>query len=151
VIPPYDAAFVDALLGAHERLVGERLVPTHVRAADASAWLYTEAEFAVLAHGTQADPLFIYANLTAQRHFELSWQELVGMPSRLSARATERDERAAMLAQVALHGFTRDYRGLRVARSGHSFWIERGTVWNVQGPDGAAWGQAASFQHTRPA
>jgi len=148
---PYDATFVAALLASYAELLREPLVPAHVPPADAAAWLYAEADFAVLAHDTQPDPAFVYANLEAQRHFEGSWQELVGMPSRLSAEAPERAERAATLAQVAQHGYTRDYSGLRVARTGRRFWIERGTIWNVQGPGGVAWGQAASFGRTRPA
>src|SRR5688572_12953111 len=148
---PYDAAFVDALLASHAVLLREPLVPAHVPPAARAAWLYAEADFAVLAHDTQSDPSFVYANLEAQRHFEGSWQELVGMPSRLSAEAPERAERAATLAQVAQHGYTRGYTGLRVTRTGRRFWIESGTIWNVRGPDGVTWGQAAAFARTRPA
>jgi hypothetical protein len=142
----YDLGFVDALLTSYATLLSEPLVPAGVAPADAAAWLYETTEFAVLAHDTQDDPRFVYANLEAQRRFERPWEELVGMPSRLSAEAPERAERAAMLAQVAQHGFSRDYRGLRVASSGRRFWIERGIIWNVRGPDGAPWGQAASFR-----
>ena len=148
---PYEAAFVEALLASYAALLREPLVPPHVPPADAAAWLYAEAGFAVLAHDTQPDPSFVYANLEAQRHFEGSWQELVGLPSRLSAEAAERAERAATLAEVAQHGYTRGYRGLRVTRTGRRFWIESGTIWNVRGPGGFAWGQAASFGRTRPA
>jgi hypothetical protein len=148
---PYDLAFVKALISSYGAALSGPLVPANVAPADAAAWLYAEAGFALLAHDTREDPLFVYANLEAQRHFESSWQELVGMPSRLSAEAPERGERAAMLAQVTQHGFTRNYRGLRVARSGRRFWIEHGIIWNVRGPDGEPWGQAASFAETRPA
>jgi hypothetical protein len=148
---PYAPAFVNALLASYARALGEPLVPAHLEPAAAAAWLYAEADFAVLAHDTQVDPLFVYANEEAQRHFESPWQVLVGMPSRLSAEAPERTERAAMLAQVAQHGFTRGYRGIRVARSGRRFWIEGGTIWNVLGPEGEPLGQAATFRLTRPA
>jgi hypothetical protein len=49
--------------------------------------LYEDAPYAVLAHNTDPDPRFIYANKTAQRCFEYSWSELTSMPSRLSAEA----------------------------------------------------------------
>jgi hypothetical protein len=143
---PYDVAFVEALLAAHEELLGSALVPRGLSAAEAVPWLYRESELAVVAHDTQADPCFVYANAAAQRCFERPWAELVGMPSRLSAEAPERAERAAMLEQVARHGFIRDYRGLRVAASGRRFWIEGGIIWNVRHAHGQLWGQAACFR-----
>jgi MEKHLA domain len=148
---PYDPALVAALLASHQRLLGTPLVPPELAAPEAARWLYELADFAVLAHDTRADPVFVYANQYAQRCFERGWEELVGMPSRLSAQAPERAERAALLAQVQQHGCSRDYRGIRVARSGRRFWIEQARLWNVHAADGSALGQAASFSHTRPA
>lgn len=142
----YDVSFVEALLVAYQSALSESLVPPRVPMADAAAWLYAEAELAVVAHDTRADPCFVYANLCAQRCFERSWEQLIGMPSRLSAEAPERAERAAMLERVASHGFIRDYRGLRVAASGRRFWIEGGIIWNVRRADGSPWGQAACFR-----
>jgi len=143
---PYDVDFVQALLAAYASALSESLVPPHVAAADAPRWLYAEAELAVVAHDTHADPCFVYANLAAQRCFERPWAELVGMPSRLSAEAPERAARAAMLEQVTRHGFMRDYRGLRVSGSGRRFWIEGGVIWNVRRADATLWGQAACFR-----
>lgn len=143
---PYDIPFVAALLAAYEALLCDALIPPHVPTADAVAWLYLNSELAVVAHDTQPDPCFIYANIAAQRCFERPWAELVGMPSRLSAEAPERAERAAMLEQVARHGFLRGYRGQRVTASGRRFWIEGGIIWNIPRADGAPWGQAACFR-----
>lgn len=147
---PYDVTFVEALLASYARLLSvpllpQPLAPVQVSSAQRAAWLYEVPELAVVAHDTAADPCFVYANLAAQRCFERSWDEFVGLPSRLSAEAPERNARAEMLAQVAQHGFLRGYRGLRVAASGHRFWIEQGIIWNIQGPDGVARGQAALF------
>jgi hypothetical protein len=139
----YDPELVAALLESYVRRLGSALVPP---GADAAQRLY-HAEFAVLAHDTQADPCFTYANLTAQRWFE---HELVSMPSRLSAEAPERAERARLLAEVEQQGFSLNYRGLRVAASGRRFWIEQAIVWNVTGLDGTRLGQAATFAHTSP-
>jgi hypothetical protein len=148
--PAYDPRFVEALLASHAALLGESLVPAHIAAGDACAWLYEAAPFAVLAHDTLADPHFVYANLHAQRCFERPWDELVGMPSRLSAEAPDRAERAAALAQVAERGFTRAYHGVRVARSGRRFRIEDCALWNVRDPNGVRIGQAATFRRTTP-
>lgn len=149
--PRCPRSFVDALLASHLALLGEPLAPPELGADEAAAWLYERAEFAVLAHDKREDPCFVYANLRAQQYFERTWDELVGMPSRLSAEAPERAERASLLAQVQRHGYSRDYRGLRVARSGRRFWIERATLWNVRSADGTALGQAAMFSRVTPA
>jgi hypothetical protein len=143
---PYDLALVEALLASYAAALSEPLVPPGLSAVDAAAWLYEQAEVAVLAHDTADDPCFVYANRAAQRCFERPWGELVGMPSRLSAEAPERGARAAMLEQVARYGFLRGYRGLRVAGSGRRFWIEDGIIWNVRRADGALCGQAACFR-----
>ena len=85
------------------------------------------------------------------RCFEYSWDELIGMPSRLSAEAPNRAERDALLSAVARDGYARGYRGLRIAKSGRRFWIEDVTVWNVLDADGQPCGQAATYRRTAPA
>jgi hypothetical protein len=136
-----DHAFFTLLNGSFSRLVGTSLVPPD-RNVD---WLYNEAPFAVLAHNTEADPVFIYANRAAQNCFEYSWEEFITLPSRLSAEAPDRTERQALLDAVVRDGFTSDYRGLRIAKSGRRFWIERATVWQLIDDDGVVHGQAATF------
>jgi hypothetical protein len=110
-----------------------------------AAWLYGEAPFALLAHDTRTDPVFVYANVVAQRCFEYSWDEFMTIPSRLSAEAPNRDERQHLLEAVARDGFIANYRGQRIAKSGRRFWIEGGTVWELNDASGARRGQAALF------
>jgi hypothetical protein len=110
-----------------------------------AAWLYSDAPFAVLAHNTDADPAFTYANRTAQSCFEYKWDEFVTIPSRLSAEAPNRDERQRLLDAVARNGFIDNYRGLRIAKSGRRFWIEGGIVWELRSENGERRGQAALF------
>src|SRR5262249_32264936 len=94
---------------------------------------------------TDPDPRFVYANRTAQRCFEYSWDEFVALPSRLSAQTAERAAREQLLARVTAHGFLCGYRGLRIAKSGPRFWIEDGTVWQLIDRHGVRHGQAALF------
>jgi hypothetical protein len=110
-----------------------------------AAWLYSDAPFAVLAHNTDADPVFTYANRAAQSCFEYKWDEFVTIPSRLSAEAPNRDERQRLLDAVARNGFIDNYRGLRIAKSGRRFWIEGGIVWELRDENGQRRGQAALF------
>jgi hypothetical protein len=55
-----------------------------------------------------------------------------------------------MLAQVSATGFVDDYAGVRTARSGGGFRIERATVWNLIDPKGSNSGQAAMFDRWHP-
>lgn len=110
---------------------------------DGAAWLYRDAPFALLAHGAHDDPLFIYANAAGQRLFEYSWEQIVGLPSRLSAPQAQQAARAAMLARVDREGLIRDYDGLRVSRTGRRFWIQNVTAWKLLDAAGRSAGLAA--------
>lgn len=136
-----DPDFFDLLTASYRRLSGEDLIPPD---RDAQ-WLYDEATIAVLAHDGQADPCFVYANRAAQACFEYQWDEIVGLPSRLSALPDARASRQRALDDVARRGITFGYRGLRVAKSGRLFWIEDGVIWQLIAPDGSVVGQAAKF------
>jgi len=91
-----DPEFFELLTGSYARLVGAPFVPRERGAA----WLYQEAPFAVLAHNTDADPRFIYANKAAQDCFGYTWEEFMTLPSRLSAEVAEQPERQRQLAAV---------------------------------------------------
>jgi PAS domain-containing protein len=136
-----DDHFFDLLTGSFSRIVGRQLIEN---GRDAS-WLYNDAPFVVVAHNTDADPRFIYANRAAQGCFEYPWQEFTTLPSRLSAELPNRAERQQLLDEVTRHGFITGYRGIRVARSGRRFWMENGVVWQLIGRDGNRYGQAATF------
>lgn len=136
-----DPAFFELLTGSYARLVGAPLVPEGTNAA----WLYEAAPYVVVAHNTDADPRFVYANKRAQVCFEYPWEEFITLPSRLSAEAPNREERARILEAVARDGFVRGYRGVRISKSGRRFWIDDGVVWQLIDSDGVNRGQAATF------
>lgn len=140
-MPPLDHDFFDLLIGSYARLVGRDLVTARQRAD----WLYHEAPFVVLAHNTECDPRFIYANRAAQARFGYSWDEFIALPSRLSAEPQARADRAAFLTAVGRRGFISDYHGIRIAKSGRRFRIADATVWDLLDADGIRHGQAATF------
>lgn len=142
-----DPTLFALLAGSYLRLAGKPLIPP----GRGEEWLYFDAPFAVVAHDAGSDPRFIYANRTAQRCFEYAWEEFVGLPSRLSARAPERSERQRLLDAVRRDGIFTEYRGLRVAKSGRRFWIEGGVVWQLIDAQGVLRGQAALFASWRDA
>lgn len=123
------------------RLLGRPLVED---ATDLATALWTAPRI-IVAHGTEADPLFFYGNRAALERFAIPAAEFIAMPSRLSAEAPEREERARFLARVARDGFVTDYSGVRIARSGQRFHIEAAVVWNLVDAHGVVHGQAATF------
>ncbi|MGX1772993.1 MEKHLA domain-containing protein [Nocardia brasiliensis] len=106
-------------------------------------WLYKHAPFGLLVHNTEPDPVFVYANKSAQRCFEYTWDEFVGLPSRLSAEPGRRAARQDLLDEVARSNFITGYRDVRITKSGRRFWIEDGIIWNVLDDRGDLVGQAA--------
>ncbi|MFJ5221122.1 MEKHLA domain-containing protein [Streptomyces sp. NPDC088354] len=142
-----DPSFAILLLDSYRRLVGVNLCPP-VWASDAEAaqWLYEDAPFGLLAHDTSADPLFMYANRTAQRAFGYTWDEFMGLPSRQSAAMDAQQDRDALLASVNEHGYADGYQGLRQHKGGQIFRIEDVCMWNLEAFDGTNHGQAAVFR-----
>jgi PAS domain-containing protein len=138
-----DLGFFHLLSGSYARLTNEALVPAGRDASAAARWLYQEAPFGLLAHDTDSDPCFIYANITAQKLFEYDWDEFVRIRSRFSAEAPNREERQRLLDAAAQDGYMTDYRGLRVAKSGRRFWVDHVTLWQLLDEDGKLHGQAA--------
>jgi hypothetical protein len=140
----YQSAHALLLLENFHRLTGRDLLPAGPSPEALARALY-EAPFVLLSHDTAEDPLFTYANLTAQKLFAMPWTEIVGLPSRFSAEPLAREERQRLLEQVARQGYISDYRGVRIARDGRRFYIEHATVWNLTDAIGAPAGQAATF------
>lgn len=104
-----------------------------------------EAPFALVAHDTRPDPVFMYANQTALDLFALDWDAFTKLPSHRSAEPVNREERARLLAEVTRNGFIADYAGVRIASTGRRFRIEQATVWNLVDAAGVYRGQAATF------
>ncbi|MBP0580908.1 MEKHLA domain-containing protein [Labrys sp. LIt4] len=140
------AALLDRSL---HRLTGQGLLPDRFENQAAADWLYAEAPFCLLAHDTRADPIFIYGNKAVQACFEYDWEELTQLPSRLSAEFPDRSERQRLLDTVKKQGFISDYRGIRVAKSGRRFLIEKAIVWEIFDDAGNRHGQAATFSSWR--
>jgi PAS domain S-box-containing protein len=144
-----DSTFYRLLADSYARLLGRPLVPEAMPAIEAGEWLYEHAPFAVLAHNTASDPLFIYGNKAAQRRFGYSWDEITQLPSRLSAEAPNREARQQFLARVQQLGYEEGYKGVRITKSGQRFMIEEATLWQLVDADGKLHGQAVVIPRTR--
>lgn len=139
----FQAASATIILASHQRMTNQALLAVPEK-SDVGRALY-DAPLVVLAHDIASDPVFFYANRKAQQLFEMTWDELVCLPSRRSAESPARSERQRLLDQVARQGYIDDYSGIRISKTGKRFLIERAIVWNLLDDDGQAAGQAAAF------
>jgi len=133
-------AILDANL---QRFTGRYLMDSNVQRESLAKAVF-EAPFAVVSHNHDSDPVFNYANRMAMALFEVNWQDLINMPSRLSAEAENRDERTKLLEKVTKHDFIDDYSGVRISAKGKCFRIDHAVVWNLYHDD-VYYGQAAMF------
>ncbi len=132
------------LLDSYRRWRGQDLIPRSGAAEEQAQALFL-APVVVVSHGVERDPVLNYGNRMALDLWEMTWAQLVATPSRLTAEAGNREERARMLARVTVHGFVDDYGGVRVSGTGRRFLVDRAIVWNIVDDTGRRIGQAASF------
>lgn len=123
---------------------GRDLLPGNL-AGEALARALYEAPFVLVSHGTEPDPVLNYGNGTALGLWQLDWDAFTHLPSRYTAEAPNREERARLLEAVTRQGYIDDYSGVRISSTGRRFRIARATVWNLVAPDGSRAGQAAMF------
>lgn len=123
------------LLESYERLTGKPLAT--------SAEALWQAPYAVLAHDTSTPPEFFYANARTLALFKRSADEMIGLPSHLSAEADAREERARMFERLKANDIVTGYSGVRIAADGTRFRIIDAVIWNLRDAAGALHGQAA--------
>lgn len=137
------------VLDSFHRWTGRQLLAREGTAAEQARNLFT-APFVVVSHGMEEDPLLNYGNRAALDLWEMTWDQLIGTPSRRTAEPVNQGERARMLRVVEEQGYFDRYRGVRISATGRRFLVEAATVWNVLDEEGTRVGQAATFsQWTR--
>lgn len=144
---PEVAAYSALLADSFHRLTGREIAP----GLDGPA--LSEALFRlpdpIVAHGTEADPVFRYANAAALALWEMDWESFTRLPSRRSAEADPaiQGDRSRLLAAALEKGWIDDYEGIRISATGRRFRIARTVLWNVVDRDGVRHGQAALIGH----
>lgn len=111
----------------------------------ATAQALFEADFVLVSHGVEADPILNYGNQAALSLWQMNWAELTSTPSRLTAEPMARAERDRLLTQAKQQGYISNYRGIRISSTGKRFYIENATIWNVVDEQNKNYGQAATF------
>ena len=132
------------LLNSFRHWIGRELLE-RVGDSDYQAHALFQAPFVVVSHGREADPLLNYGNQVALKLWELTWEQLVRTPSRLTAEPVNRAERERMLEQAGERGYVDTYRGVRITSTGRRFLVENALIWNVVDAEGQRVGQAATF------
>jgi hypothetical protein len=132
------------LLDSYRHWIGNDLIRWTADAKQRARTLF-EASAVVVSHGVEPDPILNYGNQTALDLWELSWEQFIKTPSRLTAEPDDRAEREQMLTQARAKGYYDGYRGVRISSTGKRFLVERALIWTVIDPDGTPIGQAATF------
>lgn len=133
------------IASSYQRWTSKALLREQPSTADALHRMLWDAPFAIVAHGTEPDPIFFYGNRYALECFGMSFEEFTRLPSRLSAEPLAQQAREKLLQRVAQQGFVEGYSGMRIASDGTRFSIADCTVWNLFDQSGTYHGQAAAF------
>ena len=139
----YLAEHVDLLIRTYFQLTGYKLIEEADK-HEAAKKIYN-AEFALLSHDTQNEPVFNYGNKKALELFDMEWAVFTSLQSRKSAEPEIREERKTLLDRVSKNGYIDDYSGIRISSNGKRFKINNATVWNLVDDEGIYKGQAATF------
>ena len=101
----------------------------------------------ILAHDNADDPALNYANAAALQLWDSQWDEMIGMPSRLTAPSQERRQRLVVLNNAKEQKGIKNYQGIRINRKGQLFMIKNARIWTIWNERGIACGQAATFDN----
>ena len=142
------------MANSFQRFTGESILgqtATGALSDRALAQAMFDAPQAIVSHGTEADPIFRFANAQALALWEMDWAAFIRLPSRLSAEATGdiQSDRNALLKAALVKGWVDNYTGVRISSTGRRFDIRNTVLWNVVDDAGVHHGQAAFIRDWR--
>ena len=135
------SAHIKLLVSSFKLLTGENIIENNNDIDCISREIFF-APFVVMLHGTEADPIFNYANQCALNLFEMTWVEFIKLPSRYSAEEDSQVERDRILKSVSENGYINNYTGVRISNKGKRFQVSNAIIWNVMYQE-QYYGQAA--------
>ena len=141
---PAVVEWTQRLLSSYRHWTGRELIE-RIDEPDVQAHRLFQAPFVVVSHGAETDPVLNYGNRMALDLWEMTWDQLVQTPSRLTAEPINRAEREWMLEQAKTRGYLDTYRGVRITSTGRRFLVENALIWNIMDAEGRRVGQAATF------
>ena len=135
ILMSYSKSFKESLLNSSENLL---------RDLDKGKKLF-DFKNPVIAHDTRNDPCLNYANSAALMLWGKCWNEMIGMPSRLTAPKESQKERQEALYQASKANAIKNYQGIRVNSQGELFIIKNARIWTILDEANNIVGQAATF------
>ncbi len=138
------------ILASYRHWTGQSLLATEAENLDPAEALFSAPRVVLCALGSPQGHIINYANAAALTLWETTWEELIGLPSSLTAEPEHRVARADFLDRVAREGHIRDYSGIRISRRGRRFRILEATVFNLLEDEIEGPGQAATFTQWDP-
>ena len=141
---PAIVQWTQRLLDSYRHWLGRDLIERG-REPESEALALFESPLVIVSHGMEPDPVLNYGNNTALSLWEMTWEQLVNTPSRLTTEPVNRAEREWMLEQARVRGFIDTYRGVRISGTGRRFLVENALIWNVLDACHERVGQAATF------
>ena len=132
------------ILDSFKGLLGYELISREKDLTTQAEELF-KADFVVVAHGIENDPIFDYGNQTALDLWVMDWKQFTQTPSKATVEPSIREAREIMLQQVATRGYLDNYGGVRISSSGRKFYIREAIIWNLTDNLGNKCGQAATF------
>lgn len=116
----FHSAHIKLLVSNINLLTGENIIENNNDIDNIAREIFF-APFVVMSHGTEADPIFNYANQCALNLFEMTWEAFIKLPLRFSAEADSQDERDRILESVSKNGYVNDYTGVRISNKVSTF------------------------------
>jgi hypothetical protein len=129
-----------------QRWTGYDLIAKYGFSLDKIGWQVFNADFYLLSHNNATDPVLTYGNKQVLELWEVSWEDLIAMHSRETAKPIDRADRAAIMERVKADNYINGYSGVRVSKTGKEFKILDGIIWNLFTDNGDFYGQAAWFK-----
>jgi hypothetical protein len=123
-------AHSELIINTYSNLLCEELLPL-TDSSEENAYNLYHFKSVILSHDGTANPLFTYANASAQKLWEIDWNEFIGLPSKYSAEEDRREERQKLLDGAAKNGYIKNYNGIRISKSKKRFSIEDAILWNL--------------------
>lgn len=139
------AEYVCQIIKSLQKLTGIELTDFSLSMKEQAKQVF-EAPYILLAHNATPDPVFQYSNKKGLELFEMSWDEFTRLYSKYSAEPQNRKERELILNEVLSKGYTDNYSGIRISKTGRKFQIKNATVWNIMDEHNEKKGQAALFK-----
>ncbi len=146
------SAYSALMAWSFHHFTGDDIVPDarQLNATDLAQAMF-DAPVALVSHGTEADPIFRYANAAALELWQMDWDTFTRLPSRHSAEPESgiQGDRNRLLKAALQNGWVDDYSGVRISSQGRRFEIRNTVLWNVIDRDGVRHGQAAFIRDWR--